>query len=65
MKSESEDEVYTVKEAANYLRISASTIRRMANQRKISSFRVNTRIRFYLTDLDEYVKKNTKLSVDD
>jgi len=60
-----EDKIYTVQEAANYLKISSSTIRRMANQRKISSFRVNTRIRFHLVDLDDYVKKHTKLSVDD
>lgn len=60
-----EDKIYTVQEAADYLKISSSTIRRMANQRKLSSFRVNTRIRFHLVDLDDYVKKNTKLSVDD
>jgi excisionase family DNA binding protein len=60
-----EDKICTVQEAANYLKISTSTIRRMANQRKISSFRVNTRIRFHLADLDEYVKKTTQLSVDD
>jgi len=62
---EEEDKILTVQEAANYLKISDSMMRRMANQRKISSFKVNTRIRFHLNDLDEYVKKNTSLSVSD
>lgn len=58
-----EKKVLTVAQAAAYLNTSPSTIRRMTHQRVISSFRVNTRIRFRQSDLDEYILKTTQLSV--
>ncbi len=49
------DELLTVKEVAAILRISASTVYRMAEQRCITFYRMPRYIRFRRSDVDAFI----------
>lgn len=46
----------TAKEAAFYLRVSVGQIRNMVYRDQLRSYRVNNRLRFLRSDLDQVVK---------
>ncbi|PYE42119.1 excisionase family DNA binding protein [Paenibacillus barcinonensis] len=47
--------VFEVKEAARYLKVSTSTLRRMVKDREIDHFRIRDVLHFRQIDLDNYV----------
>lgn len=48
-------EVFTVKELANYLKCSISTVRKLVRESKIPFFKVASKINFSKVRIDEWV----------
>ncbi len=57
-------ELLTIPEVAQLLRISASTVRRLQQQRHIPFFKVGGRIRFTPGDVAAYLQKRRVHSID-
>jgi excisionase family DNA binding protein len=53
------DELMTVKEVSQILRIGTSTIYQMARERKISHVKIGDRLLFHKPDIENLVLKNT------
>lgn len=53
----------TVKNLAEYLRVSEKTIRAMANRKTIPCFRVGRALRFRVEDIEKYVADCLNLDV--
>ncbi len=58
MKPNSERRLMTVREAANYLAISASTLYGWVWQRKVPFVKVGRALRFDVADLEKLVRSN-------
>lgn len=53
-------ELYTVSEAAQYLKLSTKTVLRLISDKKILASKVSDRSwRIKVSDIDEYLKNNT------
>lgn len=57
---EAEDEIMTIKEAAEYLKVSVPTIRNMIAAREIPFFQRGQIIRLNRLDLKEWLRNNPK-----
>lgn len=54
------DELYTVSEAAQYLKLSTKTVLRLISDKKILASKVSDRSwRIKASDIDDYLKNNT------
>jgi len=56
-------EIMTIEECAKYLKTSVSTIYRLAQKRKIPSFKVSGQWRFKRDLIDTWVCENSKIKV--
>lgn len=60
------DDVLTLKEVAEYLKVNERTIYRMVADRKIPGFKVGGSWRFKLTEIEAWIKaKSYEVQVDD
>ena len=60
------DDVLTLKEVAEYLKVNERTIYRMVADRKIPGFKVGGSWRFKLTEIEAWIKaKSHEVQVDD
>ncbi len=50
------DQILTVKEVADYLKVNERTVYRMASANKIPAFKVGASWRFKLTVLEDWIK---------
>jgi excisionase family DNA binding protein len=50
------DDVLTLKEVANYLKVTERTIYRLVAERKIPAFKVGRSWRFRLSEIDAWIK---------
>ena len=57
------DEIMTIQECARYLKTSISTIYRLAQKRRIPSFKVSGQWRFKKELLDSWISENSKIKV--
>ena len=55
------DEIMTIEECAKYLKTSISTIYRLAQKRKIPSFKVLGQWRFKKEYIDTWIRENSKI----
>jgi len=53
------NDIMTVKELADYLKIAEKTAYRFALEKKIPGFKVGTAWRFRQKEIDEWIKKQT------
>ena len=53
-----ETDIMTIKEVANYLKMTEKTIYRLAKERKIPSFKVGGNWRFKKEAIDEWIERN-------
>ena len=53
------DDVLTLKEVADYLKVTERTIYRMVADRKIPAFKVGGSWRFRLVEIDSWIKEQT------
>lgn len=53
------EDVLTLKEVAEYLKVTERTIYRMVAERKIPAFKVGGSWRFRLTEIDEWIRAQT------
>ncbi|OQX53105.1 MAG: hypothetical protein B5M48_03975 [Candidatus Omnitrophica bacterium 4484_213] len=51
-------DIMTIKEVANYLKMTEKTIYRLAKERKIPSFKVGGNWRFKKEAIDEWIERN-------
>jgi excisionase family DNA binding protein len=58
-------ELLTIPEVATLMRISAPTVRRLQQQRKIPFFKVGGRVRFMRSDVVAYLEKRRVGSIDE
>lgn len=56
-------EIMTIEECAKYLKTSVSTIYRLAQKRKIPSFKVSGQWRFKRDLIDTWIYKNSRIKV--
>jgi excisionase family DNA binding protein len=54
-------EIFTVEEAANYLKVSPGTIRKLVNENKIGYLRIASCIRIFHDDLIKSLRKSSNL----
>lgn len=54
------DEVLTAEEVSTLLKVNKDTVYRLAREKKIPSFRVGRRVRFYRESIQEYMKGQTQ-----
>ena len=57
--STSEGEILTIKQVANYLKVTERTIYRLAAAKKIPAFKVGGTWRFPRADIDQWIKRQT------
>lgn len=55
----SESEILTIKEVANYLKVTERTIYRLAGAKKIPAFKVGGTWRFSRIDIDSWIKQQS------
>jgi len=58
MPSNSESEILTIKEVAEYLKVTERTIYRLAAAKKIPGFKLGGTWRFRRSDLDQWIAVN-------
>lgn len=58
--STSEGEILTIKQVADYLKVTERTIYRLAAAKKIPAFKVGGTWRFSRTELDRWIKRQTE-----
>ncbi|NVM56291.1 MAG: helix-turn-helix domain-containing protein [Candidatus Helarchaeota archaeon] len=56
-------EIMTIQECAKYLKTSISTIYRLAQKRRIPSFKVSGQWRFKKELVDSWISENSKIKV--
>ncbi len=56
----SDDEIMTVRELADYLKIAEKTAYRFAAEGKIPAFKVGSAWRFRTKEIDEWIKEQSK-----
>jgi excisionase family DNA binding protein len=54
------DQILTVKEVADYLKVNERTIYRLATKKEIPSFRVGASWRFKREEIDEWIIRQNK-----
>lgn len=54
------NDIMTIKELADYLKIAEKTAYRFALEKKIPGFKVGTAWRFRKKEIDEWIEKQTK-----
>ncbi len=64
MASRNQDELLTVSEAAEYLNVSVSTMRRWLRRRSIEHIQVGRSIRLRRTVLERWLRDHTQLPTD-
>lgn len=57
--SSKEAEILTIKEVADFLKVTERTIYRLAAAHKIPAFKVGGTWRFSRTDIDQWIKRQT------
>ena len=57
--SPSEGEILTIKQVADYLKVTERTIYRLAGAKKIPAFKVGGTWRFSLADIDSWIKQQS------
>lgn len=57
------DEILTVKELADYLKIAEKTAYRFASEGKVPSFKVGSAWRFKKTEIDAWIKRQSEGSI--
>jgi len=57
------DEIMTIEECAKYLKTSISTIYRLAQKRRIPSFKVSGQWRFKKELINTWISENSKIKV--
>jgi excisionase family DNA binding protein len=57
-------ELLTITEAAEYLRVSVPTVRRLAAQRQMSFIKVRGSVRFTRDDVDSYLERQRVRAID-
>ncbi|RQS32012.1 MULTISPECIES: methylation-associated defense system helix-turn-helix domain-containing protein MAD1 [unclassified Burkholderia] len=60
----SEGEILTIKQVADYLKVTERTIYRLAAARKIPAFKVGGTWRFSRADIDSWIKQQSKEGLD-
>ena len=60
-----EGEILTIKEVAEYLKVTERTIYRLAGAKKIPAFKVGGTWRFSRADIDEWIKRQSSDQSDD
>jgi DNA binding domain, excisionase family len=55
-----EDEILTIKQVAEYLKVTERTIYRLAAAKKIPAFKVGGTWRFSLGDIDSWIKQQSR-----
>jgi len=58
--SSSEGEILTIKQVADYLKVTERTIYRLAAAKKIPAFKVGGTWRFSRVDLDQWIQRQQK-----
>lgn len=53
------DEILTIKEVADYLKVNERTIYRLAASKKIPAFKVGNAWRFRLSEIDEWISEQS------
>ena len=56
------DEILTVKQVAEYLKVNERTIYRLANEKKIPAFRVGTSWRFRKEEIDVWIASQHEMN---
>jgi excisionase family DNA binding protein len=59
------NEILTVEEVAEFLKVHASTIYKLLKRREIPAFRVGTDWRFHAVQIEEWVKSRTRAHEDE
>ncbi len=62
--SASEEEILTIKQVADYLKVTERTIYRLAAAKKIPAFKVGGTWRFSRTDIDSWIKQQSMDGLD-
>jgi len=62
--SPSEGEILTIKQVADYLKVTERTIYRLAGAKKIPAFKVGGTWRFSRTDIDAWIKQQSMEGLD-
>lgn len=57
-------EILNVKETANYLKVSVSTIRRLILKKEIPFFRISNQIFFNKVFLNDWIKEQIQLNIE-
>jgi excisionase family DNA binding protein len=57
--SHTENEILTIPEVANFLKISKSKIYNLVAKKEIPHLKIGRNVRIRLADLDEWIKKQT------
>lgn len=60
-----EGEILTIKEVAEYLKVTERTIYRLAGAKKIPAFKVGGTWRFSRADIDEWIRRQSGEQSDD
>ncbi len=60
-----EGEILTIKEVAEYLKVTERTIYRLAGAKKIPAFKVGGAWRFSRVDIDEWIRRQSSEQSDD
>lgn len=63
-KSPSEGEILTIKQVAEYLKVTERTIYRLAGAKKIPAFKVGGTWRFARADIDAWIKQQSMEGLD-
>jgi excisionase family DNA binding protein len=63
-KSTSEGEILTIKQVADYLKVTERTIYRLAAAKKIPAFKVGGTWRFSRADIDRWIKQQSMEGLD-
>lgn len=59
LKTPNEESILTIKEVAEYLKVTDRTIYRLAGAKKIPAFKVGGVWRFSRADIDQWIKQQT------
>ena len=57
------DQILTVKQVAEYLKVNERTVYRMANAKKIPAFKVASSWRFKLSEIEKWIENQHNQSV--
>jgi excisionase family DNA binding protein len=56
----SESEIFTIKDVAEYLKVTERTIYRLAASKRIPAFKVGGTWRFRMADIDDWIAKQSQ-----